>query len=197
MQTLKVYKVGVGHVDRGTTYGPGKKTYRDTQGGYVYFVTYDPREIYDEFPLTESITEIGIGYIGDVAFSKQETVSEQKQEEIVCFTCGGSIEKPAGPCLKINQKKKGVVQDKKQDQEVVRDDATFNLEDYACPTCQGLVMVRSEQGTGKQKETWFTCDRESETHTDQCFQELLMFQDGKPTESWLKINQEKKGERES
>ncbi len=50
-----------------TTYGPGngkfgKDPYRDCRSDLLYVVTDDPRKIYDEFPLTVSVEEVGVGY---------------------------------------------------------------------------------------------------------------------------------------
>lgn len=64
---MKIYKVKVATTNalKSTTYGPeelGQNTYRDCVDGILYVVTADPRTIYDEFPLTISIEEIGIGY---------------------------------------------------------------------------------------------------------------------------------------
>lgn len=63
---MKVYKVRVGVTNalKSTTYGPknGKNTYRDCVEGVLFVVTDDPKKIYDEFPLTISIDEVGCGY---------------------------------------------------------------------------------------------------------------------------------------
>lgn len=67
---MKAYKVKVGTTNclRDTTYGPGNgeigkvDPYRECISGFLVVVTDDPRKIWDEFPLTEAVEEIGVGY---------------------------------------------------------------------------------------------------------------------------------------
>lgn len=67
---MKAYKVNVATTNslRTTTHGPGcgkigeNAPFHDCEHGFVYVVTDDPKKIYDEFPLTISIEEIGCGY---------------------------------------------------------------------------------------------------------------------------------------
>lgn len=60
----KVYRVEVKTTNglRDTTHGPELHSYRDCNKGEIYVITDDPRKIYDEFPWTKSIEEIGVGY---------------------------------------------------------------------------------------------------------------------------------------
>ena len=66
---MKAYKVMVETTDCAskTTNGPGKGVigkdpYRECSHGCLYVVTDDPKKIYNEFPQTISIEEIGFGY---------------------------------------------------------------------------------------------------------------------------------------
>ena len=67
---MKAYQVTVKTTNAvgGTTYGPGKgqkgkEPYRDCDNGILYVVTDDPVKIFDEFPSTTAIKEVGIGYV--------------------------------------------------------------------------------------------------------------------------------------
>lgn len=67
---MKAYKVECETTNAlwNTTYGPNKgkgigDAYRECRDGVLYVITDDPRKIYNEFPLTKSIEEIGIGYV--------------------------------------------------------------------------------------------------------------------------------------
>jgi len=70
-ETMKCFKVNVATTDtlRKNTYGSGrgeiginKAPFRDCEHGFLYVVTDDPKKIYDEFPATIGIEEIGVGY---------------------------------------------------------------------------------------------------------------------------------------
>lgn len=101
MKELKAYRVTVGTTSPDTTYGTGKKIYRECKDCTIIFITHDPREIYDEFPLAESITEIGLGYIGNVAFPGEDSpigigpftpVQALLIEGYACPECHGPVE---------------------------------------------------------------------------------------------------------
>jgi len=66
---MKVYKVNVETTGDGkTTYGPGKGNleyaipFHKCIDSVLYVMTNDPKNIYDAFPKTKRITELGIGY---------------------------------------------------------------------------------------------------------------------------------------
>ncbi len=71
MNSYRAYKVTVkttGVLSK-TTYGAGngkigdeKDAYLECENGVLFVVTDDPRKIYDQFPLTESIIDLGVGY---------------------------------------------------------------------------------------------------------------------------------------
>lgn len=173
MKKLKAYRVTVGTTSLNTTYGPGKKTYRECKEYTILFITYDPREIYDEFPLAESITEIGLGYIGDVAFSREDPQFLIDGEPARLKQNTFREDPPIGisPSAPV------------QDLEIVG---------YACPGCHGPVELRSSHRSGEQKKEWFICapdDREGIP----CSINPLFFTDSVPPLEWLKSNQEDKG----
>jgi hypothetical protein len=65
MKAYKVYCETTGAL-MDSTYGPltpeGQNTYRKCKDGVLWVVTDNPKRIFDEFPATCKIEEVGVGY---------------------------------------------------------------------------------------------------------------------------------------